>query len=199
MGPTVDMLNLCKKYRLLNVVLDCMQLGEYISLGEWKRFVNDVTITYDIKRWKCTSYMYKSLSLFTKDIDMFQISPWWVHCFRNIREVKNVKNIIQLLLGKGRADRELCKLCMYGMKDTVHILFECHTISAIRSQLWNDLTEVCEPAFIKDLNKMSNEEKCCFIFNAFNVAYTPEWEKMYTAMLVFINVMFKKFEEEYKL
>ena len=196
-GPTASILDLCRKYSLLDVVVECIESGEYLTLPEWKKIVHNVTLDYDVKRWKCTAYMCRSLSMFKKEIVMFQISPWWIHCYRNMKEVRKVRNVIQLLLGKGRHDKEICKLCMYSFKDIVHILFECSMVSTYRLELWNNLVKECIPVFVSDLNKMSNVDKCRFILNALHVQYTPEWGCMYTAMLDFVHGVYSRFEIEY--
>ena len=121
-GPTSTMLKLCNKYGILTIVLDCINTGCYLSMAEWKRLVTKAVICHDTKKWKVTCALHKSLYMLNTKVQEVLISPWWLHCYRNINELHNVRCVIQLLLGKYR-QREICCLCLNGHFTVHHMLF----------------------------------------------------------------------------
>ena len=52
LGPTWKALNTCRKYNLLNAVIDAVTAGVYISSKVWKSIVNKTVLEYYVKRWK---------------------------------------------------------------------------------------------------------------------------------------------------
>ena len=153
-------------------------------------------LTYDVKKWQVSCCFNKSL--YYVNVREFEMSAWWFYVYNNVTRVKDVKLVIQLLLG---TDRQMSQLCTqwYHQNSTHHILFECECIEQERRTLWNDVEESCPCTLVTELKKMNSFEKCTFSLNAFNVRYIPEWENLYTSFLTFIVYMCRLYIKRYSL
>ena len=185
---------LCKKYNLLNDVINAISSGEYMSMVNWKRKVKDVVTSHDLKRWKVTCTLYQSLKYIFLDINDFTLSPWWQHAYVDISFVHKSKHIIQLLVGNGRHDYELCKKCNTALVTVEHILFDCVAMTQVRTLLWRNVENHCLPALIQDLNHMNSRDRTIMILNGFNVNYVVEWYNLYNAVGNFIYEMYYKYD-----
>ena len=156
-SPTRKFICLCKKYNILDLVLNAVTSGEYMSLGEWKKEVKHVIQSWEIKRWKVTCCLYRSLSYLHKDIVQFTVCPWWHHAYVNIEYYFKCRFIVQVLIGRSRRMSGLCKQCNCSQVSIEHILFDCNVNSEARDIKWAKVEEGGVPALISDLNAMSIE------------------------------------------
>ncbi|MCP3956018.1 MAG: hypothetical protein GY697_27965, partial [Desulfobacterales bacterium] len=192
-SPTIMILDKCKKYNLLNIVIKCIDAGDYLSISEWKKLVIRNVNIYDTKTIKVTCHLNKSLLHLNNNFKYMHISPWWHYCYKNLHDTKSVRKIIQLVLGLFRNQNEICNLCVQTRFSLSHLLFECIEVNDKRKVLWEELCTVCPKPFIEDINKMYNKEKCTFMLNGFNSVYTDEWNKIYSKCLRFITKMVSEY------
>ena len=120
------------------------------------------------------------------------MSPWWVHVALNVTELNFVRCIVQLLLGKDRQENGMCKLCNQRPFSIHHIIFDCITLCQIRKKKWAVVIENCDNHLVQEIDKTSSKDKCIFIFNGFNVSYTPEWHAVYSSVAKFMYDMYKQ-------
>ena len=193
-GPTFEMLEICKKYSLINKVIECINNGEYFEMVRWKELVYKIVKQNDVKKWKVTCSLQKSLKYIDINVQDMTMSTWWVYTKQNVTDVKYVRCIIQLLLGKDRQRIGLCNLCNQEPHSIHHILFECTMIYDFRKTQWANVTKCCNNLLVSEINKMSNKEKCKFILNGFYASYTPEWNNIYMSLAKFVYFMYNKFE-----
>ena len=115
-----------------------------------------------------------------------EISPWWVHCYKDPTFTHQSRKIIRLLLNVNRFGKKGCIFC-YGKLNTIHhILLECPSVQTQRAVLWCKVINSCTKQFTDSLNCMPPREKCKFLLNAFNVKYVSEWKSMYDSVSNFI-------------
>ena len=62
-GPMSTILETSKKYELLNMIIESVQYGIYMSMTQWKHLVKRRVQKYDTKRLKVSSKLYKSLGM----------------------------------------------------------------------------------------------------------------------------------------
>ena len=168
-GPVSNMLKLCKKYQLYGVLINAIASGEYLSMLDWKRKVKAQIQLYDLRKWKVTCHLYRSLSYLNIDIVKFELSPWWHLSYENMQYSHQSRIILQLLVGKNRRLTGLCKLCNDMQITVEHILFECNALHYSRDLLWNDVKNVGLKGLIDDLNSLSSRDRTTMILNGFNV------------------------------
>jgi len=196
MGPTHNWLMLCKKYNVLDIVINAISSGEYMCISEWKRKIKPLVQAHDIKRWKVTCSLYKSLRYVFLDIGKFTISPWWQHAFNNVHYMLKSRCIIQLLIGKERQLKGLCHKCNANQVSVEHILFYCNSVMKTRNLMWEKVESCCLPALLDDLMCMSTRERLIMILNGFNVNYVIEWQALYNTVADFICNVYQEYVRE---
>ena len=194
-GPVWQLIATCKKYNLLDTVIEAMESGSYMSLSQWKKHVKFIVNGLVLRRWKIICKTYKSLIMLKTDVNKCEMSPWWVHGYKDPVYSKQNRVIIKLLLNVNRQGRMRCQFC-YGKVDSVHhILFECPCIATNRAILWETFLKSCPKQLQVSIEGMCTSTKCKFILNAFNVQYVAEWKSIYDNVSNFITKMY----EDYKV
>ena len=72
----MESFNICKKYYLFNAVIDAVTDGVYISSKASESNVTKTVIDFDIKRWKISLPIYKSLNYLYCEITRLKILSW---------------------------------------------------------------------------------------------------------------------------
>ena len=191
-GPMNNIIQKCRKYKLINVVVNSIKGGEYISMAEWKKFVKKEVFDYDVKRLKVACSLNKSLCFMNKDIKINVISPLWMHCYKNVHDYKMVRKCIQLLIGSFRQIKGMCNLCGEVEFTLDHLLFSCINSNDTRDRLWKEVCNVSPQGLVSDINKMSDIDKCKLILNGFNSLYNTEWYEIYASVIKFVYVITKE-------
>ena len=62
-GPTWNMLCSFSKYILNTILFDAVESGVYFPYNQWKRYVKCVVLDKDLRRWKLSCMLYKSLNM----------------------------------------------------------------------------------------------------------------------------------------
>ena len=150
-------------------------------MNKWKEIIYKKVKQHDVKKWKVTCTLHKSLCYVNLNVQNMKMSPWWVHAAQNVLELKVVRLIVQLLLGKDRQEIGICKLCNQQPYSAHHIIFDCIILYQARIEKWAFVIENCENHFVEEIDKMYSKEKCIFIFNGFNISYTSEWQAVYSS------------------
>ena len=134
LGPISEIINVCKKYALFDIVLESIECGCYMSMREWKCIVKDRILGLEKRVLKVKCKTFKSLVML--DTSILSTSSWWYHSYRYPRFVKNSRTIMRLLLNVNRRGREKCIYCYGKNNDISHILFECNGNVTKREMLW---------------------------------------------------------------
>ncbi len=187
-SPTANILQICKKYNMMDIIINCILSGEYISITQWKRIVKENVYNYDSKRLNVTCDLNKSL-LFLKKIKVNSISPLWIHCYKNVHELRKVKKCIQLLIGSCRQMKGICISCNECKISLDHLLFNCKKFNDTRIKLWNDVIAVSPNGLVKDFQCMDSIDKLKLLLNGLNISYNSEWSELYSAIIRFVYIM----------
>ena len=81
-GPTANMIFTCVKYSITDIVMESILSGNYMSIETWKKNINELVLADDLKQWKVTCSVYKSVKLYDYYYDLLkkhQISLWWAY------------------------------------------------------------------------------------------------------------------------
>lgn len=187
MGPIENIMNTCVKYGLLQMVIESVESGIYMSIIKWKVIVKDAIYTYDKKKIMIQCKCYKSLSMLSLEGESRQISPWWEHAYADPSFGYMNIIIVRLLLNVNLYCEKICPCCTAMVTNNVHhILFECQCNKDVREVLWNNVAVHCPKALFTEINNMSNSTRTTFILNAFYVKFEREWKLVYDALSLFI-------------
>ena len=196
-GPVCNIVSICKKYDVLDYVVNAVTTGEYITISEWKRKVKLRIQMLEVKHWKVSCNLYKSLLYVNKSISKFNMSPWWHHAHLDLNDIFKCRLIIQLLIGRNRKVKGLCSHCpLYVDNSVEHILFECGYLDTIRTKLWKEVGKCCLPNLFRDMNSLSKSERTKLVLNGFNICYVKEWKTLYHCIADFVYNLFKLYEHD---
>ena len=86
----------------------------------------------------------------------------------------------------------LCKLCHDNSYESVcHMLFCCKALSAKRLQLWTVVENASPTALVTEFRTMSINNKAEFILSGLMCKFVPEWEELYTSLLIYVTELYK--------
>ncbi len=192
-GPVNNIIDICKKYGLMNFVLESIEGAEYITLNEWKKRIKEYVMNRDIKRLNITCKLYKSLDML-KVNTTHRVISWWLYASRYPQDTYRIRTIVRLLFNNPRLGKEQCNYCnLYDTRE--HILFQCTELTDSRKILWNEVVKTCPKQLLKELSKMSVFERTKFILNGFNCKYTPEWDLLYASLSNFCYIMYNIYKK----
>ena len=199
--PTASMLKTCHKYGVLHKVINAICTSKYESISEWKRYVRNIVLCQDLKRWKIKCHLYKSLDLYKFALQKNGImSAWWYYVSVNPEDCNKVRLLFKLLLNCFRLGKETCIFCNDQSRDSLqHILFDCQHGKEKRQYYWDMIMHSCLPILYKDILLMDSHNKCTFILNAFYVDYTLEWNEFYRRCLYFVYNIYMDYYNSQKL
>ncbi len=191
-GPMYNIIDTFRKYGLFNVLYESIENGEYMDYQGFKKCVINKVVNDDIKRWKITCSLYKSLSLMNySNINKYCPNGWLGFAHRNPLITAKVRCIINILLNTYRLGENICMLCQGHCYDTAqHILFECESGHKDKEKLWRCVTEACPKRLAMELSKMSISYKTKFVVNAMNCNYIDEWYDVYMTMCNYIHTIY---------
>ena len=108
-GPSYHMFCACIKYGLLDIVQNGVTSGDYISMLEWKKVVNEKVMSHDFKKWGMNCRLYKATVLYSVDVlKARQILSWWTYCSKVPVETTKCRLLVRLLLNCFRLGSERC-------------------------------------------------------------------------------------------
>ena len=198
-SPIYEIMKNAKKYNLLEFIKNAVYNGEYISKHQWRIKVKTAIYEHEWRRHKVTFELYKNLNTYKNSIFGIALSPWWIHASRYPELYKQVTLLIRLLTGTQPLEESYnttyyCSACSSNIQNALpHLLFECLYSSDTRNIEKLKIANVCPDAFSDDFERMSPDEKTCFILSGFGGKYVPEFENIYTA---FLNYVFRLYEEK---
>ena len=193
-GPTTNMILTCIKYRVTDIVMESILSGNYMSIESWKKNINEIILSSDLKQWKVTCHVFKSVKLFAYPlVKKHQMSPWWVYASFNPIECNKCRILMRLMLNCYRLGRTRC--CDEHMNSLPHILFECRMLDDVRQKYWNIVRDTSVFNLFIDIEAMSGYERSKFILNGFNSNYIKEWEETYRVILLFVYKMFIAYQK----
>ena len=199
-GPTWNILCTFKKYGMLQMLVESVENGVYMSYPQFKMYVKNVVSARDFNKWRINSTLFKSLVHVTLDKPSHNMLGWITFLDKHPLMYKECKCAINLLLNTYRCGSKMCTLCTVISSDSIeHILFECSSGEVIRNELWRKVLNSCPNAMARELNKMSCISKVSFILNAFNCIYINEWSSLYMDMCNFIFIMYSNYYRKAKL
>ena len=146
-----------------------------------------------VKKVKIVCKTFKSLSKLS--FVTLEISPWWVHCYKNPKLTHQCRDIIRLLLNVHRYGNKSCVFCYGKVNSIQHVLLECPSIQTQRSLLWLDIISVCPDQLRSSIESLNVYERCSFLLNAFNVRYVNEWKLLYDRVSNFISQLYKEYSK----
>ena len=175
-GPVWNILSRCKKYGLLNVIVDAVQYGKYVMPNEWKRLVKDTVLSNDLKRLKVTSQLFKSLEMLNiQPMQNHTMLTWWTFAKVAPWEINKCRMMARILINTYRMGKEPCSYCSDGSSNsTTHVLFMCEEVKLTREKLWKKLLEACPEQMQMEMGHMPAQARAKFVLNALNGKFITE-------------------------
>ena len=194
-GPVWKMIQACKRYNLVPLVMDSVMSGEYMPMHKWKKMINYEVRVSHMKNCYISAMMYKSLSLINTKTFHHGMLAWWYYAKQVPNDIKKTRTIVKLLLNIYRLGQNNCSACMTGDQDNIsHILFECSALRQLRHSMWEELKKAdCPPLLVKEIDNMSSVECTNFLLNAINCKFVIEWQPLYKAILQFVYIMYTQY------
>lgn len=200
-GPTADIMRTCDCYNLLEDVMHAVLSGCYISMNKWKGHVVKVVNRRDFRSWQIWSTMYSSLHLYPYDeLESFKMSQWWMYNVRNPEDGRRCRLMAKCILNSYRLGRVRCEMCNCHFRNSItHILFECEDLISIRNEYWNRIYLYGGvPNLFTEMDNMSYDTRCKFIFGAFRSDYIYEWNSFYRYVLKFVEMVYMSYYKSIK-
>ena len=194
-GPMNNIIDTFTKHGLFDVLYESIENGEYMNYQEFKRCAINKVNNVDIKRWKVTCSLYKSLTLLNyRNINKYFPNGWLVLAHKNPLVISKVRCIINILLNTYRLGENVCMLYHGCNYDTAqHILFECDVGHDERDKMWTSIVLECPTRLAIELSDMSNSSKIKFILNAMNCDYIDEWYELYMSMCNYVHTVYMSY------
>ncbi len=207
-GPLSSLIELCRKYDILDHVKSALEEYVIISMSEWERIVKSKVWVYENRLWHIKSMLYSSLSYLRCGGRSIEVSPWFRYVNANPTDTKKVRVISRIALNvnqlksckerytKNRTSSAICTNCDLGCIENIeHVLFVCPALNAKRVTHWNSVISNCPRAMINELTQMNSKQKASFLITGLNV-YTPEWYDLYMTIANFVNIMYAEATSE---
>ena len=182
---------------LLDIVKEAIENGARLSMSEWSKIVKGRIYRYENKMWQLKCMLYPTLIYFHDELKASGISPWFKYLNANPKEFRKVRTMTKLLLNVHKlqtcqqryssqgSNSAICTMCELGcVEDIEHVLFICPNYYEVRETYWNDVCSRCPSGLLNDIAQMTLRQKCSLFLNGLHV-YTPEWEKLYAAIVNF--------------
>ena len=148
--------------------------------------------------WKASIMMYKELNIYSRCVPDIKELAWWRYA-RKFPHIKNkVSSVVAVLLGsqpKGMQRNfktKICQLCGI-IESPKHILFECESLSRVRTQLWNNILHVMPTGMVNDINALGADDKTSFFLSGmWSYDFIQEWADIYHQIAIFIDAMYQE-------
>ncbi len=191
-GPTNNAIGTFKKYGLFDILTESIETGEFMPYKGFRKHIISIVTNTDIKRWKITCSLYKSLSLLNYgNINQYFPNGWLVFAHKKPFATAKVRCIMNILLNTYRLGEHLCTLCQGHYYNTAqHIILECEGVCVKKDILWERIIEQCPKRLAIELSNMSPNVKTKFLLNAMNCVYTDEWYNIYLPMCNYIHTVY---------
>ena len=197
-GPLFEIIQTCIKYRLLKIVRDALETGNYMSKAAWKALVTSTVNKFDLKHWKITCRMYKSLNVL--DTASVHMSAWWAHAFNDPKFARKNRTAVRLLLNVNMYCQRICPCCdMFILNNVDHVLFECTCNSEVRNVMWDIVRKSIPAPLFMAMVEMSNGERAKFILNGCNTNYLLDWKGVFDSLSNFIYSTYGKYDSMIKV
>ena len=118
-GPVWNIIQTCSKYNLLDIFLDAIHTGEYVSIKEWKKNVRTIVCQKDIKCLQVKSKLYKSMAMINMSALDGSMLQWWWSAYKCPHFTKQCKLIVKLLLNVYKLGRNTCNQCTLYKSNSV--------------------------------------------------------------------------------
>ena len=201
LGPVQSMLDTFAKYDLTHMVIDGIESGTYMPIAMFKRLIASKVNESEQKRFKVTCLLYQTLDLYSKCIFEISIWPWWVYAHIKPEHGQPCRLLLKLIYGhsglgchvsKFSNESALCKLCHDNSYESVcHMLFCCKALNAKRLQLWTVVENASPTALVTEFRAMNINNKAEFILSGLMCKFVPEWEELYTSLLIYVTELYK--------
>jgi hypothetical protein len=205
-GPLWDILQTFKKYDILDILLDALTSGTYMSIFEFKNLVKGKVLHSENQRFNIACHMYKTLSLYNQCVTRIECWTWWVFAYHRPDKIKSCRILAQLLFGesclkehtarfKGNHFSKSCQNCnSYQTESVSHLLFMCSNqqLSAQRDKSWQRVSDVIPMALNDSFQHMTDELRTVFILSGMRCTYVKEWEIIYEQLADFVYNMYKE-------
>ena len=136
----------------------------YISSKAWKSIVTKTVIDYDIKRWKISLPIYKSLNNLYCEITRHQMLSWWSFALDCPSYLHKVNLIVKLLFNVHglkscpsmfksiESGEKRCSKCNeFQTESPCHVLFECKNSLILRDNIWRKVKEECVRNLVQNM------------------------------------------------
>jgi hypothetical protein len=196
-GPVWNIINVCKKYGVLEEVMSAVDLGDYENISSWKRKVKGLVLEKDFRNLKITCKIYRSLNLLQVSGSEHNVLSWWVYAHRYPKTTMYVRLVVKILLNTYRLGKEGCKVCGTGqLNSATHILFECNGIQNVRDQYWHDVEQTGPLQIRHEMRRMSNYDRTKFVLNAFFCQFIADWTDLYHSTCRYCYKMYIAYKEK---
>ena len=154
MGPVSNFLQSCKRYGLLPIIKEAIEMCSPPDVRSWKKMVHTMVKSVENTEWRVTSGLYPTLETVANIVTKKQMLAWWELAQILPEYLKKCRTAARLMFGCARlkkpmhrqreSDDPFCDKCdAYEEEDAEHLLFRCPSNNKHRKALWNRLQMIC--------------------------------------------------------
>ena len=204
LSPIGDTFKYICKYGLKDLFMSCIIRNDGNS-KEMKTQLKRTIWEYEICCWKATQLLYPELDLYHKMVRNISVNVWWQIAARNPISTSKIRSVVAIASGtqpKGLQCNfryQQCRLCCeQRLDDAMHILFQCPTLEATRSNTWTAVLDALPNAMAADISRKSWHAVLHLILSGFGDQCIPERKSIYLRTACFIHSMYKERYQMYR-
>ena len=198
LSPTVAMLDVVKKYGLVEKLKNSMYL-ENNSLSFYKAMIKKTVHEMELSRWRASILVYRTLHIYGQSVSKIKLNVWWNFQKYYPALYKQVSSVIAVMSGtqpkqfQCNLGNELCRLCAGRHSDKAgHILLGCEALGELGNFYLEMIIHSMPLTMKTKFINMTNYEKLIFIISGLKCEYCPEWCAIYYAIVNFVHDMYRK-------
>ena len=197
LSPIADMYKAVQKYNMENLLIDWLNRGMIGSKEGIKQTIKNVVWQREKQRWKATTLLYQSLSLYNETVEDMRFHVWWCYADKFPHLLSRIACVVSVLMGqqpKGvqcNLKSTRCLLCGSREKeDAMHVLFYCASLTETRVRSMHCLYSKMPPALVREFEDSSKFEVLKLIVTCLKGSYVNEWDPVYGEMSKFVYDMY---------
>ena len=206
--PVGDAMKYVKFYGLDEIIDDCIRAGNWKQVASLKCKVKRTISEYETRAWRSSCVLYRRLTLYCEVVREQKIIVWWEFVRRFSGTFKSVSSVVALLCGTqprgygaNFGTHARCQICTsYEMETSLHVLFDCETLSVTRECVYVPLLETMPDAMRRAYEAMNKTTRLkCLLSGFLTAKYVPEWQELYMKTSAFVYELYRARRKRYEL
>ena len=150
-GPIAQILRVCQKYNLLEVVRNMILSAQIPTKASWTKFCRNALMDHEFTRWRMQLKMYRKLSDFRVVYTTIDISIWSIIPRYNVHLKHACSTMLRLTVGCSQLrintdihlpmEERICPMCKLAhVEDLFHLVMECEHYDDIRKLMFEKIS-----------------------------------------------------------